>query len=97
MPISALVVTSCSALEVSALRARLAGLAGVEVGEPNGARLPVVVDRADALAHHDLIETIGRLPGVSFVDLVTYDFEDVAHAPRELTQGRRRGVDHGSP
>jgi hypothetical protein len=74
MSISGVVITlsenadaRANALAVLATDARL------QIGEPVGTRLPVVIETGDATEAEDLVRDLFDLAGVSFVDVVSVD------------------------
>jgi nitrate reductase NapAB chaperone NapD len=77
MPISGLVVTLDR--EPEARDRALAALTidpRVTCGEPQGLRLPIVTETDDLESAEDLVEALGRIPGISFVDVVSVHFDD---------------------
>lgn len=48
----------------------------VTCGEPQGLRLPVVTETESLMEAKELVEGLGALPGVTFVDVVSVAFED---------------------
>jgi hypothetical protein len=74
MPISGLVVTlSEDPAERANAIAVLSRDARLELGEPTGARLPVVAETASAQAAEDLFRSLFDVSGVAFVDVVSVD------------------------
>jgi hypothetical protein len=75
MPLASLVVTldDRTPLRQSAL-GRLVADPCVELGEPRGAYLPIVVDTATAEEGEALVESLLTTPGVLGVDVVGIDF-----------------------
>lgn len=62
--------------------AAIAALPGLTIGERFGDRLPVVLDTPTRAADREAWETLGALPGVTHVDLVSVEFSDLLpHAP----------------
>jgi len=91
MPVSGLVLTLTDAapLRAQAL-ATVREHPAVDVGEPHGGRVPIVVDTPDSSADRDIWEWLGAIPGVLFVDLVCTD------ASEDPLGGDGAG-EHGAP
>jgi hypothetical protein len=56
------------------LLGRLAADARLELGAVVGHRLPLVAEVPDAVAGETLVDELGKLPSVRFVDVVLVDF-----------------------
>jgi len=83
MPVSAYVIR-CTAEDQPRVRAGLAGLPGVEIGEATPTGLPLAADTPTNRAAADLGERLQQLPGVKAAVLVYHNFEDVADDPVEV-------------
>lgn len=75
MPISGLILTTRPGSEACVLDA-LRAVPGVTLGEPMGSRVPLVAEAPTLRAARDLTETLMRMDGVAFVDVVSVDFQD---------------------
>jgi len=74
MPVSGLVLTLTDAAPArEQALATVRSHPAVDVGEPCGGRVPIVVDTLDSEADKEMWEWLGALPGVLFVDLVCTD------------------------
>jgi hypothetical protein len=62
---------------VDALRAH----SGLDLGEIQGVKLPVVLERASESEVEPAIDALQSLPGVAYVDVVFAEFADVLPAP----------------
>ncbi len=80
MPISAYVIR-CTAEDQPRVRAGLATLPGVQVGDPTPTGFPVAAESSDNRSAADLGERLQDLPGVKAAVLVYHNFEDVAEEP----------------
>ncbi len=69
---------------------RLQSDARVTVGEPAGARLPVVLETSSPNEGHAMIEDLSDSPGVLFIELVCLDFSDVEVYDGELPRHKTR-------
>jgi len=76
MPVAGHVIALAPGGAASVVEA-LGLLPGIEVGSPQGGRLPIVTLTADDGEEKDLVRRIEEIPGVESVTLVYYNFEDV--------------------
>ena len=64
---------------------------GLTLGEPQGARVPAVLEADTYAAHDRALDALHRDRGIASVDIVFHDFSDVdAFGPGSLSGGRRR-------
>ncbi|TVQ62275.1 MAG: hypothetical protein EA379_05430 [Phycisphaerales bacterium] len=81
MPVSGLVLTlSRNDADRAAALTALDRREGVSIGEPQGHRLPIVVDTPCSEDDRAVWEWLHTLPGVLFVDLVCADASEDAPA-----------------
>jgi hypothetical protein len=86
MTISALVITLTSDAPIrSRALATLLATEALTLGEPNGARVPAVLETSSLRASRDVVEGLQATPGIQTVDVVQVHFEDeVAPEATEL-------------
>lgn len=96
-PVSGLVLTRDESVSDETLRATLATIAGLELGDSVSRRIPATLCTDDAPSHQDALASLEQTVGVRFVDLAFHDFEDVVIAPESLLRRKRRGDQHGTP
>lgn len=96
MPVSGLVLTVNDDV-ADALRATLGTWDGLVLGDRVGARIAATLESDDSMHHDEALRRLRSEPGVTFVDLVFHDFEDVLIAPSALVMPRERGARHGAP
>lgn len=83
MPISALVITlqrnvcAGSDIEHEAVIAGIAREACLELGKPEGARVPAVCETPTLEEGRRLVERLMSMEGVAHVDVLSVDFEDL--------------------
>ncbi|HWO14951.1 MAG TPA: hypothetical protein VNN80_35855 [Polyangiaceae bacterium] len=81
MPISALVITLrrnvCAGGEREPVLAGIAREACLELGKPEGARVPAVCETPTLEEGRRLVERLMSMEGVANVDVLSVDFEDL--------------------
>ncbi|MEN8152174.1 MAG: hypothetical protein ABFS86_20320 [Planctomycetota bacterium] len=83
MAVTALVLTlTDDETERMAALSELARQPGVTVGDPFGARFPVVVDTESTREDKKCFKRIEALEGVHLIELVSVDYDDDTH-PRD--------------
>jgi hypothetical protein len=75
MPVSAIVITLDLPLD-SELSHKLSSQPGLELGSPQGNRLPAVLDTPTSRASSDTVEQLRSFAGVASVDIVSIDFSE---------------------
>lgn len=94
MVTSALVVTLGEDDDLRrAVRATLEGDSRLELGEAIDAHLPVVTTTGGLAAAEQLVEEIGRIPGVVGVHVVRVDFDPNSDVDAAIRFGRARSED----
>ena len=84
MAVTALVLTlSDDETERNAALLELARDPGVTVGDPFGARFPVVVDTESSREDKKCFQRIEALEGVHLIELVSVDYDDPPSLPDE--------------
>jgi nitrate reductase NapAB chaperone NapD len=82
MPISGVVIRLSADADQSTVRDHLAGLEGLELGQPAHDAFPGVVEGTDYARHDSLLAQLVALSGVCAVDVVFHDFSDVTEFDR---------------
>lgn len=78
MPVLGAVVTFGSGSELDASRFAVGAVPGVVlIGEPEGARLPIVIETLTKHEDDDVMDGLFAIPGVLTVDLAFADFSDI--------------------
>ena len=92
MPITSLVVSLIPEASEHLKRTcdRLQKLGSLELGQPQGLRLPVVVDADSYAIHDESLEALRNDPEVMLVDVVFHDFSDVTTFGQRPKRRRRR-------
>jgi len=91
MSVSGIVISFAREADLAAsARSAIARERWLECGVPAGSRLPAVIDAPDPRAARELVERLGRLPGVVSVDIVFVGTEDAASAAAVPNRGDPR-------
>jgi len=77
MPVSALIITVHGKADQPALRAQMAKIAGLELGEAQALRWPAVTETDSLEQGRELLERVQALSGVVHVDVLSVNFEDI--------------------
>lgn len=78
MPVLGAVVNFASGADLAASRSAVEAVPGVVlIGEPEGARLPIVIETLTKHDDEDVMEGLYAIPGVLTVDLAFADFSDL--------------------
>lgn len=90
MPLSSLVVSLTPAPLAETCTRLASDITGLDLGVPNGRRVPAVLDAPDYETHDRRLEALRQDEGVLFVDVVFHDFSDVSTFASRPKRRRRK-------